>query len=437
MASSIARRIAAGLSCLMVVSVAFADWGSTHYCRLSEDRLLIIPPGKRFVLTHAAAWELVDSAQQNEFDKWLNQSKLSKDLGQLVSSAPLDHAYPLAGEVEVTEAGDATTNLEFRIGSNANSSLKLTSSSEGAKLDSIGSTAFTGIAKALGKSPSTLLVILADTGSKVSDTKAWGLVLARLKAKHEFFCYVDKQHGLLWIKRVKPISAGSSADSSSKPEHSASSESPKTNPPKPKPDSTGDTGNPIIWAGVAIILGGIGGYLLGQRTPSRAQQAGKDASLNALPKFMVNPKERELIEMARAEMERLGWSSHHIPTAEEFVVREVQERYHRHDALVSQVELLKSYREFAEDRNAFQKRIDSAVAEAQSNRTQADELSRQLQEQRARLVSLSEQLRSLQAERDHALKGLSETEKLVDDMVTWTAFLDERLNQLMEQMQHE
>ncbi len=424
MASSIARRIASTLVLLVVASVAFADWGGNHYCRLNADRLVIFSAGKRFVLVHAAAWELADPSQQNDFDKWLTQTKLSKDIGQLISGAPIDHAYPFLGELRSTVETDAAT-LRFEVGGDTKV-VKLTKSETGFKPDADSVVQFDAAAKALGRSPSDLLVILSDSSEKISDQKAWGLLVNRMRAKQEFFAPIDKTHGILWITRegAEPIPV----------------KQPETSPTEPKPKPTGDKpadksdsggGFPVAWVGTGVgcLVLGVGiGYAL-RKSPIQAPQAS--------PKFIATSKERELIDMVRSEIARLGWEANHVPSGEEYIVGQVLERFNRHEALSNQIEHLQSYRRFAEDHNSFQKQIDMAVAESRSSRQTADEHARQLGETRARMQTLTDQLKNLESENVQTRSNLVEAEKLVDDMASWIAYLDEKLVNLAEQMQDE
>ena len=429
MAGRVARRIVLGLVGLVFASAAYAVWGNAHFCQLSEDRFVIFSNGKRFVLTHAAAWELVDANQQAELDKWLTQSNLSKDLGLLVASAPQNHAYTLAGDVNVSNSSDSTTNLQFNIGSGPPKTVTLTSGEEGAQTDMEGTRQFADVASSLGKPASTLLVILADSTNQISDTKAWGLVLKRLQAKPEFFAFIDKQHGLLWIKRDKPIAASSTHSTSP----STSGEPKKSKPEKPSSTDQNDLLAPIGIGASGVLLGLAGGILI-----ARARSlAGPRKSAPALDSFKLSPRERELIDVVRKEITRLGMSSSQVANPEDTVVRDMLDRYRRFEAVSGQVEQLQSYRRFADDHDAFQKQIDIAVSESKANQTRVSDLSRQLQELKSKLEAATAELRALRSERDNIQASQAEAEKLIDDLSAWIAFIGDRLDKFTEQMQDE
>ena len=101
MASRAARRIVLNhrwylaLSLLALSACAQAGWENTRLCRLGDDRVLIIAGPQRFVLSHGAAWELVDPSQKESFAHWLSKEKLDKDLGILIANAPRNHEVPL------------------------------------------------------------------------------------------------------------------------------------------------------------------------------------------------------------------------------------------------------------------------------------------------------------------------------------------------------
>ena len=433
MASTTARRIVVGLTALLFAAPAFADWGGAHWCRLSEDRFALFTAKERFVLTHGGAWELADSTQQADLDRWLKQSKLSPDLGQVVSNAPIENAYQLASDVRASDDGDSATKLTFRFGQKQ-SSISLEKVDQGAKLAESDLKKFDEIAKSLGKPASTLLVMFSDTNEKVSDTKAWGLILGRLKSKTEFFQFIDKKHGLVWVHRDKPLSFNAEPMSKT---GAAPVEEKKPKPNTEKPSSSNTALDPMITTLLVGIVclgaGGGAGYFLSRKTTGGK----KIPTSKGEPKFTTTARERELVEFVRAESGRLGRTADAVPSAEETVVNQIQDRYRRHESLTQQIEQLQSYRKFAEDKNAFQKLIDDAVLEARNSQSKAADAVKQLQELKSNLQSLSHELDKVTRELDQTRIDLADAEKLNDEMSAWIAYVSERLETLTEAMQHE
>ena len=434
MASAFARRVVLGLAAFLFAAPAFADWGGAHWCRLSEDRIALFTAKERFVLTHGGAWELADPVQQADFDKWLKQSKLPSDLGQLISNAPIESTYQLASDVVAADDGESATKLTFKFGQKLKSSISLETIEGGAKLSESDSTKFDEISKTLGKPASTLLVMLSDTNEKISDTRAWGLIIGRLKTKTEFFQFIDKKHGIVWVHRDKPLAFNTEPVAKTSDIPNEAKKPKPSGEAKPGSNSGLDPTAVTVVVGVICLGAGVGaGYFLNRR-PSGTKK--KAVSKNE-PKFTTTAREREIVEFVRSESGRLGRTTDAVPSAEETVVKQILDRYRRHETLGQQIEQLQSYRKFAEDHNSFQKQIDVAVGEAQNSQSQMAEAVRQLQELKSHLQSLTQELSRVAAERDQAQSDLADAEKLIDEMSAWTAYVSGRLETLTEAMQHE
>jgi hypothetical protein len=402
-----ARRIASrrcwcSVALFAIATLASAEWGSNHYCRLAEDRFLLLTGTQRFVLTHAAAWELADSAQKDAFDKWLTQTKLPKDLGQLVANAPADHEMPLAGEIDTAPAVAGETDVLFKREGALPESVKLAAISDGAKPDADSANQFAEYAKSLGKAPSTLLVLLADKSGAISDVKAWGAFLARIKAKPEFFVYLDKKLGLLWVRQTEASTTAGSKPATAV-DNEPSSEGSKDQEAAPKKRGSDTSGTLLLIGGGVLVLavGGVAGYLIGTRRQASSGSQSVTAAAPAGPaKFIVNAQERELIEKVRDEIGKLGWSANHIPSADEYMVGQVIDRYNGYPALAEEVARLSTYRQFKESHDLFQKRIDASAAEAKASSAKVGEITAVLERERAKLRELAEQLK--QAQEAHA-----------------------------------
>ncbi len=377
------RRTLAVLLLVACAAVAVAGWENTRFCRLGPDRLLLIAGNQRFVLSHGAAWELVDATQQTALGKWLDQHKLTKDLGQLVASAPSDHEVPLAGKVDAVDSAPGEVTVNFHLHSKDPALVRLTRYDDGAKPDAAGVLAFNEIAKALGKPPSTLLVALADMTGKMSDSQAWGAFLARLYTKSDCFAYVDKNQGLLWMTRIAPSPTTPAATTESKPASTVQ----KTQPP---PDS-GQSGFPTLLVVGVFVVGAAGGYFVGAR-----------AKKTPAPEVVVQPDSRERIAN-----------------------------------LVAEVEQLKSYKQFSQDHDAFQARIDAAVAESNTSTAKAMEAAKQLQDERQRVQALENDLRQAQAANAASLAEIEVQEAALEDLAKWGEYVGDRLAELTEKLEHE
>ncbi len=390
MASRAARRIVLNhrwylaLSLLALSACAQAGWENTRLCRLGDDRVLIIAGPQRFVLSHGAAWELVDPSQKESFAHWLSKEKLDKDLGILIANAPRNHEVPLAGELDATDGAEGT-NLVFKLKTGDSKPITVSATDDGGKLDSTSTFEFNQVAKLLGKPPSTLLVLLADKSEKLSAGKAWGLVLARLKAKSEFFAFIDKTQGLLWVRKIS--AAAPSVDTTAKPTVAEGSATEvKVEKPKAAQESADTT--PLLLVGIAsVVLGGGVGFLIGRR-----KMTGPVATAPELPKFIASADEIELVEKVRAEVTKLKWPADRVPTAEEVVVGQMIERYNRFPSLHEEVEKLRSYQQFKESHDLFQSQIDKAVAESKNSHRKSEEIAALLHLERAKSEKTSGEL---------------------------------------------
>ena len=406
MAGHVARRIAqnrrflAAMGLLAISGFAHAGWENSRFCRLSDDRLLLIGGNQRFVLTHAAAWELADPTQKDSFAKWLNQSKLPKDLGQLIANAPADHQVPLAGELDASSDSSGNIVLVFKQGGTPSKPIKVVPTADGASPDAEGTTEFEQVAKALGKPASTLLVALADKSGHVSSNAAWSAFLSRLNKKSEFFSYIDKAQGLLWVRHADaPLTT--STPSTATPETDTV---PKEKPAGSKP--TGDSSDPLVFAVVgvvALVVGGGLGVLIGGR--SRKPEVPEPP---ATPKFHASANEIELVEKARDEIHKLKWPPERAPAAEEVVVGQMIDRFNRFPALQEEVEKLRSYQQFKEAHDLFQGQIDKAVSESKLSHRKSEELAALLQLERSKLDKSTGEL---QLTRDRLSIANSELQK--------------------------
>ncbi len=408
MASHAPRRIAlscrsfgALLLCTMA-TMARAGWENTHFCKLAEDRLVILAGKDKFMLTHGAAWELVDAAQKPAFDAWVAKSKLPKDVGQLVADKPADHELPLAAEFDFSPAIDGKVSVAFKHNNTIPKTLTLAIKGEEAKLDADSEKVFIDIAKDLSKVPSTLLVLLSDKGGAISDGKAWAAVLNRLKAKPSFTINLDKKQGLLWVRVAEPTSAGDpvAPTNSTKPEptDTGNGDEKKTVADDKKSGSSDPI--PLVATGIVMLLvGGAGGYILKSRasSPTKAKASTK-SPVDAADRFKVSANERELVEKVRDEIRRLGWDANHIPSGDEFIVGQMIDRYNRSDSLTKDLEKLEKYRKFKEDHDSFQKQIDVAVARANASATETESLKEQLKREGEKSNRLGDELKKTQSQ---------------------------------------
>ena len=414
MASRATRRIALNhrvylaMSLLALSTHAHAGWENTRYCRLGDDRVLIIAGNQRFVLTHSAAWELVDPAQRDSFTHLLSKEKLSKDLGILVSTAPIDHEVPLAGEVDATGDSAGTVSLVFKLKTGDSKPIKVSAEADGGKLDSTSTFEFNQVAKLLGKPPSTLLVSLADKNGQLSASKAWGLVLERLSAKPEFFAFIDKKQGLLWVRKTQATQP--TTDALAKPSSSeGSAVEPKTEKPKTDQQPTDPTTAVIV--GVAsVVLGGGLGFFVGRRLQQPSPVTSEP------PKFKASTDEIELVEKARSEVAKLNWPPDRVPSAEEVIVGQIIDRYNRFPTLHEEVEKLRSYQKFKEAHDLFQAQIDKAVAESKASHRKSEEIAALLHLERAKTEKTSGELQVTSDRLSAANAELKKTTARISDL---------------------
>lgn len=394
MAGNAARRIAPTLrifyaaSLLSLASLVNASWDAAHFCRLSDDRILISAGNQRFVLKQSAAWELADSSKKPAFDKWLNQAKLPHDYGQLVAGAPADHRIPLAGELDLTQSTDGSYSIQFLHDSVVSRKVKITATASGARIDADSESAFVAIAKAVSQPASTLLVKMADSSKEMSAEKAWGAFLARFGSKSEFFIDLNKKQGVLWVRKIE-ASIGAPATSVEKSTPTESAGSAPTESSEPRNDKKGDSQDTLPWIiGAVVAVGaGLGGYFLGSRTsPPKS-----DAGVPGPGRSPISATERELLDRVRDEVTKLGWGANHIPSADSFVAAQMIERYRGAEALKADIERLKSYRQFREAHDSFQAKIDRAESEAKHSAQRLADIGALLQQERAKVQTLTDE----------------------------------------------